>query len=116
MNLIISSSLTSDPPSEGLYFSHLTMMARQELQYEAVCIEASKFDTDFFYPYLKKKGWLDYVDDFILPEWNESGIRIDTELNSPLTIKTRYIRYENTLNLLGQLKEMRVINEKVNAI
>tara|TARA_B100000085_G_scaffold283532_1_gene314398 strand:+ start:3446 stop:3721 length:276 start_codon:yes stop_codon:yes gene_type:complete len=91
-------------------------MARQELQYEAVCIEASKFDTDFFYPYLKKKGWLDYVDDFILPEWNESGIRIDTELNSPLTIKTRYIRYENTLNLLGQLKEMRVINEKVNAI
>jgi|TARA_B100000287_G_C20600468_1_gene767858 hypothetical protein len=92
------------------------MMARQELQYEAVCIEASKFDTDFFYPYLKKKGWLDYVDDFILPEWNESGIRIDTELNSPLTIKTRYIRYENTLNLLGQLKEMRVINEKVNAI
>ncbi|HCX76718.1 MAG TPA: hypothetical protein DHU93_16330 [Algoriphagus sp.] len=116
MNLIISSSLTSDPPSEGLYFRHLTMMARQELQYEAVCIEASKFDTDFFYPYLKKKGWLDYVDDFILPEWNESGIRIDTELNSPLTIKTRYIRYENTLNLLGQLKEMRVINEKVNAI
>ena len=116
MNLIISSSLTSDPPSEGLYFRHLTMMARQELQYEAVCIEASKFDTDFFYPYLKKKGWLDYVDDFILPEWNESGIRIDKELNSQLTIKTRYIRYENTLNLLGQLKEMRVINEKVNAI
>jgi hypothetical protein len=116
MNLIISSSLTSDPPSEGLYFRHLTMMARQELKYEAICIEASKFDTDYFYPYLKRKGWLDYVDEFILPEWQESGIRIDTELNAPLTIKTKYIRCENALSLLGQLKQMRTIDETIKRI
>ena len=62
------------------------------------------------YSYAKKKGWFDYVDDIIVPEWREEGVRLDTELMYPLTIKTEYIRCENTPLLLGQLKNLRNLN------
>ena len=113
MNLIISSTLSSDPPSEGLYFRHLTMVAQEELDY-CVVIESKKENIDYYYKFLKEKGWFDFVDDFIIPEWREEGVRIDTKNRYPLTIKTPYIRCENTLNLLGQMKSIRSINKKIN--
>ena len=36
VNLIITAELSSDPPSEGLYFRFLTMMAQKELGYDVV--------------------------------------------------------------------------------
>ena len=36
MNLIITAELSSDPPSEGLYFRFLTMVAQRELHYDVV--------------------------------------------------------------------------------
>lgn len=106
MNLIIASELSSDPPSEGLYFRFITMVAKTDLNC-TVAIESSQENIDFYYHFLKKKGWFDYVDDFVLPEWREEGIRLDTEINYPLTIKTPYIRCENTPQLLGQIKSIR---------
>ena len=47
-----------------------------------------------------------FVDDFIEPRHRLEGVRIDTEYNFPYTIKTRQIRCENTLNILGQLKSL----------
>lgn len=105
MNLIIASQLSSDPPSEGLYFRFITMTAREDLGCP-VLIEAEKEKIDFYYNFLKKKGWFDFVDDFVQPEWREEGIRLDTDLSYPLTIKTEYIRCENTPLLLGQIKAM----------
>ncbi len=110
MNLIISAKLSSDPPSEGLYFRFLTMMAQKELNY-CVLLESQKDMVDIHYNFLKEKGWFDHVNDIIIPEWREEGIRIDTELNYPLTIKTPYIRCENTMGLLGQLKGLRYVKE-----
>jgi len=104
MNLIVVTELTDN---EGLYFRYITMMAKTELDY-SILIEARKEDIDKCYKLLKKMGWFDFVDDFILPN-QEEGVRIDTELNYPMTIQTPYIRCENTLNLLGQLKSLRNI-------
>lgn len=109
MNLIIVSHLSSDPPSEGLYFRFLTMMAKEDLNY-AVVLEAKKESVDSCYKFLKTKGWFDFVDEIILPEWREEGVRIDSEINYPLTIQAPYIRCENTPLLLGQLKSIRDIN------
>ena len=106
LNLIIAAELSSDPPSEGLYFRFLTMVAKTDLNYEVV-IESEKEMVDNYYIFLKKKGWYDFVDDIILPEWRVEGVRIDTENNYPLTIKTPYIRCENTPNLLGQINSIR---------
>jgi hypothetical protein len=106
MNLIISSGLTSDPPSEGLYFRHVTMIAKEDLDYSVV-IEAKKEEIDIYYKFLKKRGWFDFIEDFVLPEWRIDGVRIDTELDFPRTIQTKYIRCENTPLILGQLKGLR---------
>ena len=100
MNLIVVSTLSCN---EGLYFRHITMIAKTELNYD-ILLEAQKQDVDYYYNLLKKQGWFDFVDDFVQPEWREEGVRIDQELNYPKTIQVDSIRCENTLNILGQLK------------
>ena len=107
MSLIIVSDLIN-PPSEGLYFRHLTMVSRIDLNQE-VLIESKKEYVDIYYNYLKKKGLYDFVQEFVQPEWRVDGIRIDTELNYPKTIKTNYIRYENVDNLIKQIKDLTLI-------
>ena len=69
--------------------------------------EAQKEDVDKYFNLLREKGWYDFVDDFIVPEWNVDGVRIDKNLNYPRTIQVPQIKCENTLNILGQLKTMR---------
>jgi len=110
MNLIIKSELASDPPSEGLYFRFLTMVAKKDLEY-IIAIEAKQEEVDDCWKFLKRKGWFDFVDDIVIPEWRIEGVRIDTENNYPMTIQTPYIRCENTPNLLGQIKSIRGIND-----
>ena len=51
----------------------------------------------------------DFIDDIIVPEWRIEGVRIDTELNYPKTVQTKSIIFENTLELLGQIKCLRNI-------
>ncbi len=106
MNLIITAELSSDPPSEGLYFRFLTMMAQKELNYDVV-LESEPDMVDINWRFLKRKGWFDFVDDIVVPEWRIEGVRIDTQNNYPLTIQVPYIRCENTPNLLGQIKSIR---------
>ena len=106
MNLLIVSELSSDPPSEGLYFRFLTLIAKEELDYD-VLLESEKESIDIYYKFLKRRGWYDFIDAIVTPEEGEEGVRIDTELNYPKTIKVDYIRCENTPNLMGQLKELR---------
>ena len=108
MNLIISANLSTDPPSEGLYFRLLTMIAQKDLNYD-VALETNEELVDFYYHFLKKRGWFDFVDGIVTPEENEEGVRIETELSYPRTILTKHIRCENTTNLLGQLKSLREI-------
>tara|TARA_R100000808_G_C2138453_1_gene146477 strand:+ start:496 stop:750 length:255 start_codon:yes stop_codon:yes gene_type:complete len=84
------------------------MMAKTEMGYSVV-IESEEREIDDYYLMLKKNGWFDYVDDFVLPEWNIDGVRIDTEMNYSRTIYTPHIRCEDTPRLLGQLKMMRGI-------
>lgn len=100
MNLIVISSLSCD---EGLYFRYITMIAKEDLGY-GILLEAQKEDIDYYFKLLKRKGWFDFVDDFVLPEWREEGVRIDKELNYSRTIQVDSIKCENTLNILGQLK------------
>jgi hypothetical protein len=103
MNLIVVSSLSCN---EGLYFRHITMIAKKELDYDVI-LESQKEDIDYYFNLLKRKGWFDFVDDFVQPEWNIDGVRIDRELNYPKTIQVNSITCENTLNILGQIKNFK---------
>ena len=103
MNLIVVSSLSCD---EGLYFRYVTMIAKTELDYD-VLLEAQSEDIDYYFNLLKKHGWFDFVDDFVKPQDNEDGVRIDKELDYPKTIQVDGIKCENTLRILGHLKYFR---------
>ena len=82
------------------------MVAKHDLSY-SILLESEKETIDFYYNFLKKRGWYDYKDGIVTPEEKEEGVRLDTELKYPLTILTPHIRCENMLNLMGQIKSMR---------
>lgn len=106
MNLIFKSSLTCN---EGLYFRHITMISKIDLNYD-ILIESQKENIDYYFHLLRSKGWFDFVDDFIEPRHRLEGVRIDTDYNYPRTIKTPQIQCENVLSILGQLKFLRDID------
>lgn len=108
MNLIVIDEMTYD---EGLYFRFISMVSKKDLEMN-VLVESEKEKIDYYYHLLKSKGWFDYVDDFITPEHAEEGIRIDKEYNYPRTIKVNKICYENTTNILGQIKTLKELDKR----
>tara|TARA_B100000579_G_C22001379_1_gene475406 strand:+ start:105 stop:467 length:363 start_codon:yes stop_codon:yes gene_type:complete len=114
MNLLVRAELSSKPRSEELYFRFLSMSAKQDLGY-CVLLESEKNEVDDYYNLLKSKGCYDFVEEIVLPDWRVEGVRIDLENNYPFTIKAQYIKYENVLNLLGQLKSFKGLFGNNNA-
>jgi len=105
VNLIVVADLTTN---EGLYFRYLTMMAESN-----VVVETTKPLIDYHYKNLKNLGLYDYVDEMVTPECDVEGIRIDTQLNYPLTIQTDTIEVTNVLHLLEQIKQLKSIYKKI---
>ena len=106
MNLITMSKLTCN---EGLYFRLITMIAKRDLNYDILIEAEDKKEVDKYYKILKRNGWFDFIDDFVLPDSGIVGVRIDVELNYPKTIKIDRISCENTASILGQIKSLRDI-------
>ena len=102
MNLIVVSDLTTN---EGLYFRYLTMMVKSYFDMD-VLVEAPKYKIDYYYKLLKRKGLYDYVSEILPPDTNEEGVRLDTELNYPLTVTTKNISVTNVNNLIMQIKSL----------
>ena len=102
MNLIVVSDLTTN---EGLYFRYLTMMVKSYFDMD-VLVEAPKYKIDYYYKLLKRKGLYDYVSEILPPDTNEEGVRLDTELNYPLTVATKNISVTNVNNLIMQIKSL----------
>tara|TARA_B100000131_G_scaffold225330_1_gene216944 strand:+ start:624 stop:893 length:270 start_codon:yes stop_codon:yes gene_type:complete len=87
------------------------MISKEELNL-GVVIESKEEEIDTYYKMLKPKGWMDFVDDFVIPEWKIEGIRLDTELNYPMTIKAESISCENALSLTGQIKSLSKVSKE----
>ena len=78
-----------------------------------VVVETTKPLIDYHYKNLKSLGLYDFVDDMVTPECDVEGIRIDTQLNYPLTIQTDTIEVTNVLQLLEQIKQLKNIYKKI---
>ena len=78
-----------------------------------VVVETSKSLIDYHYKNLKSQGLYDFVDDMVTPECNVEGIRIDTDLNYPMTVQTDTIRVTNVLHLLEQIRQLKNIYTKI---
>ena len=109
MNLTVVSHLTTN---EGLYFRYLTMMVKSYLGMD-VLVETPKQQIDYYYKLLKEKGLYDYVSEILPTDTKEEGIRLDTELNYPLTVTTKNISVINVNNLIMQIKSLGYINRRI---
>lgn len=101
MNLIIAASL-SEPPTEGLSFRYVTLVAHHKLNFDCL-IEVENQMKDLYYYFLLKRGLLDFIEQLITPTENERGIFIDSEPKHPRTILTKSITCENYINLLNKI-------------
>ena len=109
MNLTVVSHLTTN---EGLYFRYLTMMVKSYLGMD-VLVETPKQQIDYYYKLLKRKGLYDYVSEILPTDTKEEGIRLDTELNYPLTVTTKNISVVNVNHLIMQIKSLGYINRRI---
>ena len=109
MTLIVVSSLTTN---EGLYFRYLTSVAKLHYGMDVI-VEAQKEQIDYYYKLLKRKGLYDYVSEILPQDTKEEGIRLDTELNYPLTVKTKNISVTNVNNLIMQIKSLGYIKRTI---
>jgi hypothetical protein len=107
MNLIIVAGL-SEPPTEALSLRYVTLAAKHNLSLDCL-VEAQREAKDAYYRYLLARGLMDFVEQLITPEEHESGIRLDTDLNYPLTIQVRKVTVDNVIKILGQIKSLKSI-------
>jgi len=99
--LIIAATLVN-PPTESLAFYFMTMTTKSQLEMSNI-LEVEDEYKDLYYHYIRNKGLHDYVEQLITPKENEMGIRLDTDYNFPLTVKTDRISFQNVKNILGQI-------------
>lgn len=110
MNLIIKAGL-SEPPTLSLALRLITLSARDSLRL-SVLFESKKEKRDLYFNILKDKGLMDFAEDLIFEEDKEEGIRIDTEHNYPLTVRTNEINFQNIQNILGQISFLKSLYRK----
>lgn len=96
MNLIIRDELLN-PPTWFASFRDLTLVCSLRLQ-TAIVIESEH--ADLYYKWLKPRGGMDFVDDFVRPG-GEDGLRLDIEHNFDPSIVVDRIVPENTHQLIG---------------
>ena len=99
MVILIKDELVN-PPSWFSSFRDLTLICSMRLHADIV-IETQ--ETDIYYKWLKPRGGMDFIADFVLPGLEE-GIRIDTEPNFDPSIVVDRIVPENTHLLYNRIQ------------
>ena len=71
-----------------------------------ILLQSTREMKDFIYRFAKPRGLMDYIDYILCEQEQESGMRIDVVKSYPNTIVVKWIRIENQLTLLGQIKSL----------
>lgn len=99
MNLIIRDQLIN-PPTWFASFRDLTLYCNIFL-HDHIVIESD--DPDPYYRWIKPKGGMDFVEDFVRPG-SEDGVHLDITHNYSRTIVTDRIAPENVHRLIGIIR------------
>lgn len=102
MNLIIRDQLIN-PPTWFASFRDLTLYCNVFLKADIV-IETE--DPDAYYRWIKPRGGMDFVEDFVRPG-SEDGLHLDIEHNYPRTVITDRIAPENVHQLIALIRGLR---------
>ncbi len=99
MIIIIKDALVN-PPTWFSSFRDLTLICSLRLRANIV-IESE--NADLYYKWLKPRGGMDFVDDFVRP-CSENGLRLDTEFQFDPSIVVDRIVPENTHQLYNRIQ------------
>lgn len=102
MTLIIRDVLVN-PPTWFASFRDLTLYCNVFLN-DDIVIESD--DADPYYQWLKARGGMDFVEDFVRPG-AEDGVHLDVEPNFPRSVITDRIAPENVHRLIAQIRVCR---------
>ncbi len=102
MNLIIRDQLIN-PPTWFASFRDLTLYCHIFL-HDHIVIESD--DPDPYYHWIKPRGGMDFVEDFVRPG-SEDGLHLDIEYNYPRTVITDRIAPENVHRLIALISGLR---------
>lgn len=105
MNLIIRDQLIN-PPTWFASFRDLTLYCNVFL-HDQIVIESE--DPDAYYHWIKPRGGMDFVEDFVRPG-SEDGLHLDIEHNYPRTVITDRIAPENVHRLIALISGLRGLN------
>jgi hypothetical protein len=105
MNLLIQASL-SEPPSDSLAFRYVTLVSKQKFDMNVLLLTEQEVK-DMYYKYLLKKGLFDFIDGILTTQEKETGLRLDTKVERPPTIKLKAIVFENQVSILNKIKNYR---------
>ena len=83
MNVLIRAELVNPPSTFGA-FRDITMYVAI-FTIHSVILEVPKENQDMYYKWLKDRGGMDFIEDFVEPGV-ETGYRIDTKNRLPCTI------------------------------
>ena len=86
----------------GATFRDLTLICSLRLRTDIV-IESE--EADLYYKWLKLRGGMDFVEDFVRPG-TEDGLRLDTEYKFDPSIIVDRIAPENTHRLFSQIQSV----------
>lgn len=104
MTLIIRDQLVN-PPTWFASFRDLTLYCSIFFK-DDIVIESE--DPDPYYQWIKPRGGMDFVDDFVRPG-SERGVHLDCEHNYPLSVVTDRIAPENVHRLIAELRRLRAL-------
>ena len=99
MTLIIKDELVN-PPTWFSSFRDLTLICSLRLHTDIV-IESP--DPDIYYRWLKVRGGMDFIEDFVRPG-SEDGLRLDNEFKLDPSIVVDRITPENTHQLYNRIQ------------
>ncbi len=99
MALIIRDQLVNPPTWFGS-FRDLTLYCHVFLQQDIV-VETD--DPDIYWHWMRPRGGMDFVEDFVRPE-SENGVRIDTDPGRSRSIVVDRIAPENVFRLIDQIR------------
>ena len=78
-----------------------------------VLVETQQQQRYYYFRLLKRKGLYDYVRDMVTPEEREEGIRLDTDMNFPLSVTAEKISVDNVMSLIVQIQSLVSVKKKI---
>jgi hypothetical protein len=101
MTLVIRDQLVC-PPTWFASYRDLTLYCHVLLKLDIV-IESD--EADIYYRWIKPKGGMDFIEDFVRPG-SEEGTRLDITRTKPQTIVTDRIAPENVHRLISAIRSL----------